>query len=198
MRMTSKSLRTRRQRVAQLELAPHRHGEQPNFGRGEILIGRHQHEAAVLDRDQGLDGAAIAQQHIAAGARLRMLVDAASHGGIALRIQIDEQHAALGRRQRRGEIHRGRGLAHAAFLIGHCNDAFHVRSAFWLRLASNQLHEMPFIGEARHPQAMHRQHAKRSRQRGYLIIRPFPLHRQQPSAGRAQMAGIGHEIGQRG
>jgi hypothetical protein len=46
-----------------------------------------------------------------------VLVDPASHGGVALRIQVDQQDAPLGSRQRRREID-GRGrLADPTFLI---------------------------------------------------------------------------------
>jgi len=120
----------RRNGIAQFELAPNRHGEQANLGGGEILIRRHQHEAAILDGHQCLNGTAVSQQDIAAGAGLRMFVDAASHGGIALRIQVDEQDAALGRGQRRSQIHGGRGFAHTAFLVGHRNDPFHFLANF--------------------------------------------------------------------
>ena len=118
----------RLQRIAQLEFASRNHAEQPDLGGRQILIGRHQHEAAVLDRHQRFHGGAIAQHHLATGARLRVLVDAASHGGIALRIEVDQQHAPFGRRQRGSKIDGGRGLSDAAFLICDCDDPLHVRN----------------------------------------------------------------------
>jgi hypothetical protein len=46
----------------------------------------------------------LVQQQVAAGALQGVLVDADTHGGIALRVHVDEQHAALQRREGRGEV----------------------------------------------------------------------------------------------
>src|ERR1700730_17764137 len=54
-----------------------------------------------------------------------MLVDSASHGGIALRIEIDQQHAPFGGRQRGGETDGGGGLPDPALLICNCDDPLH-------------------------------------------------------------------------
>src|SRR5579862_9406960 len=54
-----------------------------------------------------------------------MLVHSASHGGIALRIEIDQEHAPFGGRQRGGEIDGGGGLSNPAFLICNCDDPLH-------------------------------------------------------------------------
>src|SRR5271168_4057628 len=54
-----------------------------------------------------------------------MLVDSASHGGITLRIEIDQQHTPLGGRQRSGEIDGGGGLSDPAFLICNRDDPLH-------------------------------------------------------------------------
>jgi hypothetical protein len=42
-----------------------------------------------------------------------------------LRIDVDQQYAALGRRKRGGEIHAGRRFADAALLIGDGENAVH-------------------------------------------------------------------------
>ena len=47
------------------------------------------------------------------------LLHAAAHGGIALRIQVDQQHASLRGRKRGRKVHGGGGLAHAALLVRH-------------------------------------------------------------------------------
>ena len=52
----------------------------------------------------------------AAGRTLAFLADAAC--GVALRIAVDEQHRATRDGERCGEIDRGGGLPHPAFLIG--------------------------------------------------------------------------------
>src|ERR1700691_2893879 len=54
-----------------------------------------------------------------------MLVDSAPHGGIALRVEIDQQHAPFGGRQRGGEIDGGGGLSDPALLICNCDDPLH-------------------------------------------------------------------------
>ena len=57
----------------------------------------------------------------------RALVDATAHRRVALRIDIDQEHAPLGRRQRCREIHARRRLADAAFLIGDRENAVHAK-----------------------------------------------------------------------
>ena len=52
----------------------------------------------------------------AGGRGLALLADAA--GQVALRIDVDEQHAPLGQRQRGGEIDGGGGFTDAALLVG--------------------------------------------------------------------------------
>src|ERR1700722_15817298 len=54
-----------------------------------------------------------------------MLVDSAAHGGIALRIEIDQQHAPFGGRQRGGEIDGGGGLSDPALLIWNWDAPLH-------------------------------------------------------------------------
>ena len=46
------------------------------------------------------------------------MIDAEPGAGIALRIEVDDQHALADCRERCAEIDGGRGLADAAFLIG--------------------------------------------------------------------------------
>src|SRR5690606_26341068 len=71
-------------------------------------------------------GVPLLEQHVAAGGRQVVLVDAAAHGGVALGVEVHEQHA-LGRgRQRRGQVDRGGGLADPAFLVGDSDDAGHM------------------------------------------------------------------------
>ncbi len=115
----------RRQRIAQPRFAALARHQQPHFGRGQVLVGGQQPERAVDHRDDGLLGGAFAQQHFAAAQLHAGLFHAAAHGGIALRVQVDQQHAPLRRRQRRSQVHGGGGLAHTALLVRHCNYAFH-------------------------------------------------------------------------
>ena len=55
---------------------------------------------------------------------LALLADAA--GEVALGIDVDEQHALSGERQRGREVDGGRGFADAALLIGDGDDAGHI------------------------------------------------------------------------
>ena len=58
---------------------------------------------------------------VPAGRRLPFLADAA--GQVALGIDVDEQHALLGERQRRRQVDGGGGLADAALLVGDGDDS---------------------------------------------------------------------------
>ena len=82
--------------------------------------GRHHRFAQRRFADQDVIGRAAA---VAA-------VDAEPGRGIALRIEIDDQHALADRGQRRAEIDRGRRLADAALLVGERQDARMARLAF--------------------------------------------------------------------
>ena len=55
------------------------------------------------------------------------LLDAAAHGGVALRVEVHQQHAAPRRRQRGGEVDGSGGLADPALLVGDGDHAFHGR-----------------------------------------------------------------------
>ena len=63
-----------------------------------------------------------------------MFVHAAAHGGIALRIEVDQQNALAELCECRREIDRGGGFADAAFLVGHTEDFRHGRafSCLWV------------------------------------------------------------------
>ena len=56
----------------------------------------------------------------------RALIHPAAHRGIALRIEVNEQHPLPERGQASGEIDSGGRLADAAFLIGDAEN-FHLR-----------------------------------------------------------------------
>ena len=97
-----------------------------HFGRDQVLVGGHQFEIGVIDRRAAPRRRRCRRAtHRSSSARTRALVDAAAHGRVALRIDVDQQHAPLRRRQRGGEIDARRRLADAAFLIGDGEDAMH-------------------------------------------------------------------------
>src|SRR6185437_13512316 len=118
----------RGERDAQLGLAPDRQSEQPHLGGGQVLVGGQQREAALRDADERLGQLAFPEQHFAGTARELRLVDAAAHGGVALGIQIHEQHAPPRGGERGGEIDRRRGLADAALLVRDGDDPLHGHS----------------------------------------------------------------------
>ncbi|GDY75494.1 hypothetical protein SAV31267_049790 [Streptomyces avermitilis] len=52
-----------------------------------------------------------------------MVVDSQRGGGIALRVEVDHQDASAMQGKRSGKVDRGRGLAHAALLVGDHHDS---------------------------------------------------------------------------
>ena len=60
------------------------------------------------------------EQHLAHRGLELALVDAGGHGGVALRVEVDQQHAARGGGEGGGQVDGRRRLADAAFLVGHC------------------------------------------------------------------------------
>ena len=119
------------QRLAQLDLPADRQSEQAHFRGGEILIGRQQHEVALRHRDERGRELGLPEQHFAGAALQLHLVDAATHGGVALRIQVDEEYPALGGGERCREIDRSGGLADAALLVRDGDDPFHGPTVYF-------------------------------------------------------------------
>src|SRR5258708_470300 len=66
------------------------------------------------------------QQHLVDRSLERALVDTAAHGGVALWIEIHQQHAHPRLRGAGREIDGGRGLSDAALLVGDGEDAGHA------------------------------------------------------------------------
>jgi hypothetical protein len=64
-----------------------------------------------------------ADQHVVGRAVAAAAIDAEPGRGIALRIEIDNQHPLADRGQRGAEIDRGGGLADTALLVGERQDA---------------------------------------------------------------------------
>ena len=67
-----------------------------------------------------------AGQHVIGRGAARLAVDAEPGRGVALRIEVDDQHVLADGGERGAEIDRGRGLADAALLVG---DRQHPRAA---------------------------------------------------------------------
>ena len=60
----------------------------------------------------------LAGEHIVSRAAAAFAIDAEPGRGIALRVEVDDQHMLPDGSERRAEIDCGRGLADAALLIG--------------------------------------------------------------------------------
>ena len=115
------------ERLAQLDLPSDRQRQQAHFRGGEVLVGRQQHEVALFDLDQCGRKIAFPEQHFTGAALERALVDPAAHGGVALRIQIHQQHAPPRGGEGCREIDRRGGLADAALLVRDGDDPLHGR-----------------------------------------------------------------------
>ena len=131
MRMTSKCIALRAASARRsLVSRPIGRREQAHLRGGEVLVRRQQREAGLLDRDERRGELALPQQHFA-GARAELrLVDPAAHGGVALRIKVDEQHAPARGGERGCQIDRGGGLADAALLVRDGDDALHGATVY--------------------------------------------------------------------
>ena len=58
------------------------------------------------------------EQHVIDAQFELALVHARAHRGVALRVQIDHQHALVNLGQRGGQVDRGGGFSDATFLVG--------------------------------------------------------------------------------
>ena len=109
-------------RIAQAERAAGRRAEfeleaGQIHGRGRDVQPRHR------GRHHGFAQRRFADQHVIGRAVAVAAIDAEAGRGVALRIEIDDQHALADRRERGAEIDRGGGLADAALLVGERQDA---------------------------------------------------------------------------
>jgi hypothetical protein len=88
-----------------------------DLGCRQILLARNQKQVGNRGfRDQSQSLPFAAQRTVKAPALL--LFDSEGTGRICLRIQVHQQHGHPFVGKRRGEVHRGRGLADATFLVG--------------------------------------------------------------------------------
>ena len=118
----------RRQRVLQASLAL-LEIDQVDFSAGEFAVGWQEMVAGGLGPDGGLLSIRHSDEDLVDGGFERALVDAAAHGRIALRVEVDQQDALAELGQAGGEVHRRRRLADAALLICDGEDPGHVCKA---------------------------------------------------------------------
>ena len=109
-------------RVAQPEGAAGR-GAELELEAGEIHGGGRDVQPRYRGRHHALAQLRFADQHVIGRAVAVAAVDAEAGRGVALRIEIDDQHPLADRGERRAEIDRGGGLADAALLVGERQDA---------------------------------------------------------------------------
>jgi hypothetical protein len=72
----------------------------------------------------------LAQQHLVDRGSQPGLVDAGAHGGIALRVEVDQQHALVQLGQSGRQVDAGGGLADPALLVCYAKYFRHAGSSF--------------------------------------------------------------------
>ena len=90
---------------------------------GQIHGGGRDMQPRHRGRHHGIAQRRFADQHVVGRDVAAAAVDAEAGGGVALRIEVDDQHPLADRGQRGAEIDRRGGLADAALLVGERNDA---------------------------------------------------------------------------
>ena len=73
-------------------------------------------------------GVGLAEQHLVAGGGAGGVLRTQRGRGVALRVEVDHQHFHALAAQARREVHTGRGLTHAALLVGDGDHARLVRT----------------------------------------------------------------------
>ena len=87
------------------------------FGAGQLAVGGNHVESPALAANAHGRNRRFAEQHLIHRLFKAAFIDAATHRGIALRVQIDQQYTSTGGHQTGGKIDARRGFTHAAFLI---------------------------------------------------------------------------------
>jgi len=90
---------------------------------GEIERRRRDGETRDSRRQHRVRQARFTHQHIVGRAAAVTAIDSETRGGVALRIEINDEHLLADRRKRGAEVDRGCRLADTAFLVGDCNYA---------------------------------------------------------------------------
>ena len=93
-------------------------------GRGQIGVRRRKIEPGDARRHDDV-GQRDAVQQVVGRPRGRARAHAEPAGGVGLRVEVDHEHGRARLRETRGDVDRGRRLAHAALLVRDCIDARH-------------------------------------------------------------------------
>ena len=99
--------------------------DQLDLGAGQLAIRAQHAVAAGLGVDGSFGNGRLAEQHVVDAECELALVDARTHGRIALRVEVDQQHALTDPGQSGGQVDAGGGLADAALLVGNAKDLGH-------------------------------------------------------------------------
>src|SRR5262249_45344573 len=102
--------------------------DQFHLGSCKLAIGGDEVKSRRRGRGAHIGNLLLAQKHVIDSCRQHALIDSCPCGRIALRIKVDQQHAAPHRGQARCEVDRSRRLADSALLVGDRDDARHTRS----------------------------------------------------------------------
>ena len=112
------------QRLAQAALAA-RQVDHFQAGTGQTGVGT-DHIGAELGFADGLGGGGPANEHLVGAALHAPLGDAVAGGGVALGVQVHDEHLFAQSRHAGGQVDGGRGLADAAFLVCDCYNFCHA------------------------------------------------------------------------
>src|SRR5581483_5671274 len=112
------------ERLAKPRLAL-RQVDQLDLGARKLAVRRHEVVAAAFRAQPHVADLRLAEQHLIDGSLARALVDAGARRGVALRVEVDHQDAALHRDEPGGEVDGGRRLADATLLVRDRDDPRH-------------------------------------------------------------------------
>ena len=103
-------------------------GNQLNLGTAELPVGPQHRKPAWFRAHRRLGHAGRFEQHVVHAQGQRPLVHAGTHGGVALRIQINQQNPLANFGQACGQIHRRGGFTDSALLVGNTKNLGHATS----------------------------------------------------------------------
>ena len=111
----------RRHRIAQLE-GPRLISGRAHFDTDKIAVRGHDEQARHRRRHDRIEDRCAAGQHVEGRAEARFDRNPETRRGVALRIEIEDQHLLADGRQRGTEVDGRRRLADAALLVGDSDD----------------------------------------------------------------------------
>ncbi len=103
------------------------HLQQFYFGSHQVAVCRQHVKACLWRSHSGLIKISLADQHIVNGVFQLSFIYTTSHGGIALRVHVDQQYFAFGSLQGCSQIDRSGCFSYATFLVGDCQYFCHLR-----------------------------------------------------------------------